>query len=160
MLLYLLHVFYIFTVAAQESPGIVIARPGQDVELLCTLGIPSTTQHTVAWIIDHIFYGVQSLINGILPGYSVDVNNNNLFVQNIVMNDSRNDTEYRCVIVMSNTTTILNSSDPTFLYVAGKYIFRNCVCSYVCMYIATCLIIMYIYTYIRTYIALINVITI
>ena len=27
----------IFTVAAQEGPGIVIAHPGQDVELLCNV---------------------------------------------------------------------------------------------------------------------------
>ena len=132
MLLYLLHVFYIFTIAAQEGPGIVIAHPGQDVELLCTVAIPSTTQHTVVWIINHNFYSINSLNGGILPGYSADVNNNNLIIQNIVINDRRNGTEYQCVIVMSGTTTILNSSDPTFLYVAGKYIFRNCVCSYVC----------------------------
>ena len=37
------------------------------------------------------------------------------------MNDDRNDTEYRCVIVISGTTTILSNSDPTYLYVAGKY---------------------------------------
>ena len=110
------------TVAAQEArgPGIVIAHPGEDVELLCTLGIPLIAQYTTAWIINHISYGVQSLINGILDGYSADVNNNNLIVQNIVMNDVRNDTEYQCVIVISGTRTILNSSDPTFLYVAGK----------------------------------------
>ena len=134
MLLYLLHVFYKFTVAAQEGPGIVIAHPGQDVELLCTVAIPSTTQHTVAWIINHNFYGINALINGILPGYSVDLVNNDLLVQNIVMNDRRNDTEYQCVIVMSGTTTILNSSDPTFLYVVGKYICRNlCVQHYIRM---------------------------
>ena len=111
------------TVAAQEAkgPGIVIVRPGEDVELLCTLGIPSTTQHTTEWIIDHRFYGVHSLINDILPGYSANVNNNNLIVQNIMMNDRRNDTEHQCVIVMSGTTTVVNSSEPTLLFVAGKY---------------------------------------
>ena len=110
------------TVAAQEAkgPGIVIGYPGEEVELLCTLGISSTTQHATEWIIDHRFYGVQFLINGILDGYSANVINNNLIVQNIVMNDHRNKTEYRCVIVMLDTTAILNSSDPTFLYVAGK----------------------------------------
>ena len=111
------------TVAAQEAkgPGIVIARPGEDVELLCTLGIPSTAEHATAWLINHIPHGVQSLINGIVGDrYSADANNNNLIVQNIVMNDDRNDTDYQCVIVMSGTMTVVNSSDPTILFVAGK----------------------------------------
>ena len=108
------------TVAAQEGPGIVIARPGQDVELLCTLGTPSTSQHAVAWIINHVLRGVNALSNGILPGYSANVVNRNLIVQNIVMNDHRNDTEHRCVIVIAGTTTIVNDSDPTILYVAGE----------------------------------------
>ena len=78
------------------------------------------------WIIHHNFYGVSALNNSILPGYGADLNNNNLLVQNIMMNDSRNSTEHRCVIVISGTTRIVNSSDPTFLHVAGK-----CRC-YVC----------------------------
>ena len=112
------------TVAAQKAkgPGIVIAHPGEDVELLCTLGIPSSTQHATEWIINHNFYSVNALVNDILPGYSADVNNNNLIVQNIVMNDRRNDTEHRCVTVISGTRTTVNGSDLTFLYVAGKYI--------------------------------------
>ena len=113
--------FYL-TVAAQESPGIVIAHPGQDVELLCTLGLPSTNQHAPTWIIGHRFYGVQALIGGILDGYIADNNNNNLIVENIMMNDNRNNTEYQCVIVLSGTMTIVNSSDPTILYVAGKFL--------------------------------------
>ena len=109
------------TVAAQEGPGIVIAHPGQDIELLCTLDTPSTTQHVGAWIINHALCGVNALSGGILSGYSANVLNNNLIVQNIVMNDGRNDTEHRCVIVISGTTTIVNYSDPTILYVAGEY---------------------------------------
>ena len=121
---YVAHFCTYLTVAAREAkgPGIVIARPGEDVELLCTLHIPSTTQHAIAWIINHIPHGVQSIINGILDGYSADVYySSNLIVQNIVMNDDRNDTEYQCVILITGTTTILNRSDVTFLYVAGKY---------------------------------------
>ena len=115
--------FLYLTVAAQEAkgPGIVIVHPGQNVTLLCTLNLPTTTQHTTVWIINHAPRGVQSLINGILHGYSADVNNDNLIVQNIVMNDNRNDTEHQCVIVISGTTTVVNRSEPTFLYVAGKY---------------------------------------
>ena len=118
--------YFCFTVAAQEGPGIVIARPDQDVELLCTLAIPSTSQHVVAWLVNHILHGVNALSNGILSGYSANVLDNNLIVQNIVMNDSRNDTEHRCVIVISGTTTIVNNSDPTILYVAGKYWYYVC----------------------------------
>ena len=116
---------FCFTVAAQEGPGIVIAHPGQDVELLCTLGLPSNATHTLGWTINHIFYGVNSLNGGIRRGYSADLLNNNLIVQNVVMNDPRDDTEYRCVI--RHGTTILNASDPTFFYVAGKY--RCCMCT-------------------------------
>ena len=118
--------FLYLTVAAQEGPGIVIVHPGQNVTLLCTLGIPLSTQHTTEWIINHTPLGVQSIINGILPGYSADVNNNNLIVQNIVMNDRRNDTEYQCVIIRLDTRAILNESDLTFLYVAGKYRYVHC----------------------------------
>ena len=114
------------TVAAQEGPGIVIAHPGQDVELLCTLGLPSASQHTVAWLVNHVLRAVSPLRGGILPGYSANVLNNNLIVQNIIMSDSRNDTEHRCVIIISGTTTIVNNSDPTILYVAGKYWYYVC----------------------------------
>ena len=114
--------FFYLTVAAQEGPGIVIAHPGQDVELLCTLDVPSNATHTVRWIINHNHYGVNALNAGILSGYSADLLNDNLIVHNIVMNDVRNDTEYQCVIIIVGTTTIVNSSDPTILYVAGKYL--------------------------------------
>ena len=108
---------------AQEAkgPGIVIAHPGEDVELLCTLGIPSTAEHATEWLINATPHGVQSIINGILGDrYSADANNNNLIIQNIMMNDDRNDTEYQCVIVISGTTTTVNYSDPIILFVAGK----------------------------------------
>ena len=54
-----------------------------------------------------------SLSNSILNGYSADINSSNLIVKNIVMNDNRNNTDYRCVIIMSDTIT--DDSDPTFL---------------------------------------------
>ena len=88
---------------------------------MCTLGLPSTNQHVPTWIIGHRFYGVQALIGGILDGYSANDKNNNLIVENIVMHDRRDGTEYQCVFVLSGTMTIVNSSDPTFLYVIGKY---------------------------------------
>ena len=104
-----------------KGPGIVIAHPGQSVELLYTLGFPSNNTLTIGWIINHIFYGANALSNGIMPGYSADIHNNNLIVWNIMMVDHRNDTEHQCVMAISRTT-IVNRSDPTLLYVAGKYV--------------------------------------
>ena len=94
----------------------VIAHPGQDVELLCT-GISSENQ-TIAWQINNEGpYRINSLHNSILAGYSS--NRNNLIVQNIMTNDARNRSNYNCVI--SSTTAILRQSNPIILYVAGEY---------------------------------------
>ena len=57
---------------------------------------------------------MSALLNGILTGYSS--NGDNLIVENIMMNDSRNGSEYSCVIVITIT-----ESNPTTLYVAGEY---------------------------------------
>ena len=101
-------------VNAQEGPGTVIVHPaGQDVELLCSVAIPGTIQGGVTWIVNFNQYGVNSLANGILDGYSADIVNSNLIVTNIVMNDNRNNTEYRCVIIMSDMIT--EDSDPIIL---------------------------------------------
>ena len=91
----------------------------------------STTQHTVGWIINQTFYGINSLNNGTLPGYSADLVHNNLIVENIMMNDDRNGSEYGCAILISGTMPTLNDTDPIFLYVAGKYI-----CIRICIAIA------------------------
>ena len=115
----------IFTVAAQEGPGIVIAHPGQDVELLCTVTVTSGNQ-VAAWLVNNMGpYRINALRNGILAGYSVPLGSNNLIVENIMMNDARNDSDYRCVIVPAQgvitVADIIDESDPTILYVAGEY---------------------------------------
>ena len=115
--------FIKFLVAAQGDHVIVIAHSGQDVKLLCTV-TPSDGQ-TAAWVIDHAVYTVQQLHNGILTGYST--NGNNLIIENIMMNDDRNDTDYICVTVSSTVSQpsvadIIEESDPTTLYVAGEFI--------------------------------------
>ena len=103
--------------------SITIAHPGQDVELMCTV-TPSDSQ-TAAWIIDDgELHTVQQLHNGILTGYSS--NGNNLIIENIMMNDDRNVTEYSCGTVpkgLSQPTEgdIVDNSDITILYVAGEY---------------------------------------
>ena len=112
------------SVTAQQGPGTVIAHPGQDVELLCTV-TPSDSQ-TAAWIVNDVGpHTVQQLHNGILAGYST--NGNNLIIENIMMNDDRNDTEYSCVTISSTVSQpslvdIIDESDPTILYVAGEYL--------------------------------------
>ena len=94
----------------------VIAHPGQDVELLCA--VTSSENQSVSWLINDMGpYEVTTLLNGILTGYSS--NGNNLIVQNVIMNDVRNGSNYSCVINI--TIAILRQSYPTTLYVAGEY---------------------------------------
>ena len=122
----LISVYLIPAVAAQEGPGIVIAHPGQDVELLCTVTVTSGSQMT-GWLVNNIGpYRIAALHSGILTGHSATLDSNNLIVENIMMNDVRNGSEYRCVIVpaqgMITVADIIDESDPTILYVAGEYI--------------------------------------
>ena len=82
----------------------------------------SNASERTAWVInDAAPRGVDALHNGILKGYSANTATNNLIVENIMMNDGRNNTECQCVIITQGTTTILRLSDRTFLYVAGEY---------------------------------------
>ena len=76
-----------------------------------------------AWTINNVVYTLQQLHNGIVTGYNS--NGNNLIIENIMMNDVRNDTEYSCVTVLSTVSNptvadILGESDPTILHVAGE----------------------------------------
>jgi len=105
-----------------KGPGRHIVHPGQDVELLCTFNDLVLSNNTLEerWEINHLLYGINALINGQVPGYSANVNNANIIVENIMMNDGRNGTEYRCVL-FNNMGTKLNESDPIILYVAGEY---------------------------------------
>ena len=113
-----------FAVTAQQDPGIVIAHPGQDIELLCD--VTPSGSGSVAWIMDHMGpYGVNSIRNGIAPGYIINLGSNNLIVENIMMNDDMNGSEYQCVIVatensMNPMTEITKRSNTIILYVAGS----------------------------------------
>ena len=113
-----------FSVASQERPHIVIAHPGEDVELLCSLASISNNTVFVAWMINRLVtpYGINSLHNGLLDGYSATLVNTNLIIKDIKLNDDRNGSEYRCVI-LQNEIPILHESDPIILYVAGEYRF-------------------------------------
>ena len=67
-----------------------------------------------------MLYEINDLRNDRVSGYSANIENNNLLIQNIMMNDNRNGTEYRCVVV-NDMGTRLNQSDPIILYFAGEY---------------------------------------
>ena len=100
-----------------EEPVIVNVHSGQDVELSCT--VTPEGNRSVAWMINNNGpYKIQQLHNGIVTGYST--NENNLIIENIMMNDDRDGTEYRCVILEQGTTTILDESNPIFLFVTGE----------------------------------------
>ena len=84
----------------------------------------------VVWLINYNGpYGVSALRNGILKGYSANKTTNNLIIENITVNDVRNNTEYRCALRTQNISTILEGG-PTILYIAGEYHYTV----YVCMY--------------------------
>ena len=93
----------------------------------------STSDAPVGWLIDHAGpYGVNALLNGQVDGYSGGLDTADLIIQNIMMNDHRNDTEYRCVI-MQNTTT---RGDPVYLIVAGEHYFiQNATFTTLCYYV-------------------------
>ena len=98
----------------------------------------------MAWIINNDGpYTIQLLYNGILTGYST--NGNNLIIESIMMNDNRNGSEYRCVILEQATATILDESNPVILFVTGEYqyfiatvqyyvILCTCAHMYICMH--------------------------
>ena len=112
-----------FTVAAQNHSSVVIAHPGQRVELLCD--VTPSGNRSVAWVINGMRpYELPAIRGGIVPGYSNDLGSNNLLVTNIMMEDDRNDTEYQCVIgisgVFQNTLQVIERGKVSILYVAGE----------------------------------------
>ena len=126
--IYCIQVIFWYIVDAQQRDIIVTAHPGQDVELLCTVTADYSNQ-TAAWLIQHVGpYSLQQLRDGILTGYST--NGSNLIIQNIMINDDRNDTEYRCVIVwIDDLKEILEMSHTIILFVMGEY--QHCGFSYI-----------------------------
>ena len=107
----------LLTVSAQVFEDIVIGRPGQIVTLLCSIASESTDDATVGWLINHVGpHGVNALLNGLVPGYNVNLDDTaDLIIENIMMNDHRNDTEHQCMILQNTTIR----DDPIVLYVTG-----------------------------------------
>ena len=104
----------LFTVAAQEGPGIVIVHPGENVELLCNL----TATVGITWRVNGISYTLNELFSGQLTGHNTS--GTNIIVENIMMNDVRNGTNYTCTQPQVPPIPDI-VSDPTFLYVAGEH---------------------------------------
>ena len=97
-----------YVAATREGPGIVIAHPGQDVELLCTVTVTDSGSQAVAWLMNNMGpYRINALRSGILVGHTASLGSNNLIVQNIMMNDDRNGSDYRCVIVRTISRYII-----------------------------------------------------
>ena len=114
-------VLLLFTVAAQNAQNtstLIVHRAGQDVRLSYHLRQPSSGE-TPAWMIDLTSWGVSSLSNGLVVGYSADGVNNHLIIKNITMNDDRSGTWYQCVILRSGA--VVESGNITILRVAGEY---------------------------------------
>ena len=80
----------------------------------------------MAWLINHMGpYGLNAIRNGMVHGYTINLGSNNLIIENIMMNDDRNDTEYHCVIVATESninpmTETTQRSNTIILYVAGE----------------------------------------
>ena len=128
-----------FTVVAKEcnkDSMIVVVHPGDEAQLLCPV------RRGTGWIINNgTILGVIALLNGTEPGHSS--NGRSIIVKNIMLNDVRNGSEYRCVKVQNGS--IIDESNSICLYVAGEYTVYSYV--YVSPYTYACM-------YIRTYVAI------
>ena len=105
---------YICTVGVViEGPSTVIYFPGQTmlpIELMCNVTGFKTWEVTINGIEYELTPG--ALLVGDLAGHNVTANHN--IVINVPVNNSR----YICV---SNVLSQTTSSDPAFLYIAGKF---------------------------------------
>ena len=85
----------------------------------------TSTNEVVGWLVNLGGpHGISAIRNGILDefGYTTNLGSNNLIVENIMMNDGRNDSMFQCVITLQGTTTILRESNQTILFIAGTYV--------------------------------------
>ena len=111
---------------------------------MCT--VESISGNVTAWLINNAIgpYTANAIRGGQLDGYSVasDALSNNLIVENIVRNDDRNGSDYRCVIVPAQgrltLADIIQESDPTILYVADEYLYLCMSVRKYCIHVCTC----------------------
>ena len=94
---------------------VIITHPGQDVDILCDVG----TGANVLWRINgsSSLLSLNDLFNGAVAGHNIS--GSNIVIQDIMMNDVRNGSQYRCEIpqVPPNPNIMGNV---TILYVAGE----------------------------------------
>ena len=104
----------LFTVAAQDI--VIIAHPGQDVEIVCGIGSGAN----ILWRINESssVHSLNDLFNGAVAGHTI--NGSNIVVEDIMMNDVRNGSQYRCEIVQVPPNPNI-MGNVTILYVAGEY---------------------------------------
>ena len=108
---------YLHTVSAQEGPGTVIARPGQDVELLCNI----TGSGAPLWRINGILYSSNQLFTGQLGGHNVSLIDGNIIVENVMINDDRNGSVYICLRSSETIGAPNIESNPFTIIVAGEW---------------------------------------
>ena len=107
--------------SAQEGNIVISAHPGQDVELSCSFGETTGNTQTIGWLVGGGGpYGINSLSNRVLVGYSAHTHSTSIIIQNITMNDSRNGTEYQCVTIINDNVIQLRSDTVFQLHVAGE----------------------------------------
>ena len=97
----------------------MIAYPGQDVELLCTIPSVDEPQSTEWKINNRLNIKIEDLRDGRLPGYNAAMDGT-LIIQNITMNDFRNGSDYNCIKLDSEGVQV-DMSSSIILCVAGKY---------------------------------------
>ena len=102
--------FALFTVAAQDI--ICISHPGQDVDLMCDV-----TGGSTAWEINGRFYILSKLFAGAVAGHNVS--GSNIVVEDIMMNDVRNGSQYQCVVIQIPPDPDIEGN-LIILYVAGE----------------------------------------
>ena len=109
MYFYIYQFISLFTVAAQG----IIVHPGQDVELICDVN--GTVSDTL-WRINgsSSLLSPSGLSNGAVAGHNAS--GRNIVVEDIIMNDIRNGSQYECVVLSIPIT----SGTVTTLYVAGE----------------------------------------
>ena len=101
----------IFTIAAQDM---FIALPGQNVTLICDItGVGGTS-----WRINNMLHTLNELLIGTVAGHSVS--GRNIVVEDIMMNDVRNGSQYQCVVIQDPPNPNIEGN-MTILYVAGEY---------------------------------------
>ena len=119
---YLLNNIVIFIVGAQD---IVIAHPGPDIELPCDV----TGAGVIAWQINESLsaHSLNDLSMGLVANHSAS--GRNILVEDIMMNDIRNGSQYQCVI-LQNPPNLDIEGNITILYVAGECKYLVYVCTH------------------------------